>query len=163
VPSGKTAAEPFAVIRDAMQDQERVALARIVMAHREHIIMLEPLGKGVLGTTLRFDYEVRDENDYFADIPSPRISRDMVSLAGHILDSKASRFDPKKFKDEYETALRKLIQRKAKGQTIEPPEPDEKPGNVIDLMEALRQSVGGKKRKQPQTRTRRKPRRRKAA
>jgi DNA end-binding protein Ku len=163
VPSGKSATEAFVVIRDAMKDQERVALARIVMAHREHIIMLEPLGKGVLGTTLRFDYEVRDENDYFADIPSPRISRDMVSLAGHILDSKASRFDPKKFKDEYETALRKLIQRKAKGQTIEPPEPDEKPGNVIDLMEALRQSVGGKKRKQPQARTRRKPRRRKAA
>jgi len=163
VPSGKSATEAFVVIRDAMKDQERVALARIVMAHREHIIMLEPLGKGVLGTTLRFDYEVRDENDYFADIPSPRISRDMVSLAGHILDSKASRFDPKKFKDEYETALRKLIQRKAKGQTIEPPEPDEKPGNVIDLMEALRQSVGGKKRKQPQARSRRKPRRRKAA
>ena len=163
VPSGKSATEAFVVIRDAMKDQERVALARIVMAHREHIIMLEPLGKGVLGTTLRFDYEVRDENDYFADIPSPRISRDMVSLAGHILDSKASRFDPKKFKDEYETALRKLIQRKAKGQTIEPLEPDEKPGNVIDLMEALRQSVGGKKRKQPQARSRRKPRRRKAA
>jgi Ku protein len=163
VPSGKSATEAFVVIRDAMKDQKRVALARIVMAHREHIIMLEPLGKGVLGTTLRFDYEVRDENDYFADIPSPRIPRDMVSLAGHILESKATRFDPKKFKDEYETALRKLVQRKAKGQTIAPPEPDEKPGNVIDLMEALRRSVGSKKRKQPQARTRRKPRRRKAA
>jgi non-homologous end joining protein Ku len=87
----------------------------------------------------------------------------MVSLAAHILDSKATRFDPTKFKDEYETALRKLVQRKAKGQTIEPPEPAEKPGNVIDLMEALRQSVGGKKHKQAQARTRRKPRRRKAA
>ena len=162
-PDGKSAAEPFVVIRDAMKDQERVALARVVMAHREHVIMLEPLGKGMLGTTLRFDYEVRDEQDYFADIPSPRIPRDMVSLAAHILDSKATRFDPTKFKDEYETALRKLVQRKAKGQTIEPPAPAEKPGNVIDLMEALRQSVGGKKRKQPQARTRRKPRRRKAA
>jgi DNA end-binding protein Ku len=162
-PSGKSATEAFVVIRDAMKDQERVALARVVMAHREHIIMLEPLGKGLLGTTLRFDYEVRDEQDYFADIPSPRIPRDMVSLAGHILDSKATKFDPRKFKDEYETALRKLVQRKAKGQTIEPPAPEEKPGNVIDLMEALRQSVGGKKRKQPQARARRKPRRRKAA
>ena len=162
-PSGKSATEAFVVIRDAMKDQERVALARVVMAHREHVIMIEPLGKGLLGTTLRFEYEVRDEQDYFADIPSPRIPRDMVSLAGHILDSKATRFDPKKFKDEYETALRKLVQRKAKGQTIEPPAPEEKPGNVIDLMEALRQSVGGKKRKQPQARARRKPRRRKAA
>jgi Ku protein len=163
VPDGKSATEPFVVIRDAMKDQERVALARVVIAHREHIVMLEPLGKGMLGTTLRFDYEVRDEKDYFADIPSPRIPRDMISLAAHILDSKATRFDPAKFKDEYETALRKLVQRKAKGQTIEPPAPAEKPGNVIDLMEALRQSVGGKKHKQPQARSRRKPRRRKAA
>ena len=105
-----------------MQDEERVALARIVMAHREHIIMLEPLGKGLLGTTLRYDYEVRSENEYFTHIPSPRISRDMVSLAAHILESKATRFDPEKFKDEYEKALRKLVQRKAKGHAIEAPE-----------------------------------------
>jgi DNA end-binding protein Ku len=163
-PSGKTATEAFVVIRDAMKDQERVALARVVMAHREHVIMLEPLGKGMLGTTLRFDYEVRDEKDYFADIPSPRIDRDMVSLAAHILDSKATRFDPSRFKDEYETALRKLVQRKAKGRVIEPPAPAERPGNVIDLMEALRRSVdAGGKRKPSQARARRKPRRRKAA
>ena len=80
-PIGKTGAEAFVVIRDAMQDEERVALARIVMARREHILMLEPLGKGLLGTTLRYDYEVRSEKDYFTHIPSPRISRDMVSLA----------------------------------------------------------------------------------
>ena len=164
VPSGKTAAEPFVVIRDAMEDQERVALARIVMAHREHVIMIEPLGKGLLGTTLRFDYEVREEDDYFADIPSPRIGRDMVALAAHILDSKATKFDPRKFKDEYETALRKLVRRKAKGHTIEPSKPAEQPANVIDLMEALRRSVEtGGKRKPSRARARRKPRRRKAA
>jgi len=163
-PAGKSATEAFVVIRDAMQDQERVALARIVMAHREHIIMLELLGKGLLGTTLRFDHEVRDEKDYFADIPAPRIARDMVTLAAHILDSKATRFDPRKFKDEYETALRKLVQRKARGHAIAPPEPAEKAGNVIDLMEALRRSVGaGRKPKQSRARARRKPRRRKAA
>ena len=78
-PNGKTGAEAFVVIRDAMQGEERVALARIVMAHREHMIMLEPLGKGLLGTTLRFDYEVRSEKEYFSHIPSPRISKDMVS------------------------------------------------------------------------------------
>jgi len=163
-PDGKAATEAFVVIRDAMKDEKRVALARIVMAHREHIIMIEPLGKGLLGTTLRFDYEVRDEKDYFADIPSPGIAPDMVSLAAHILDSKAARFDPRKFKDEYETALRKLVQRKAKGHAIEPPEPAEKSGNVIDLMDALRRSVeAGGKRKPSQARPRRKPRRRKAA
>ena len=107
-PNGKTGAEAFVVIRDAMQGEERVALARIVMAHREHMIMLEPLGKGLLGTTLRFDYEVRSEKEYFSRIPSPRISKDMVSLAAHILETKATTFDPEKFKDEYEAALRKL-------------------------------------------------------
>ena len=88
--------------------------------------MLDPLGKGLLGTTLRFDYEVRSEKEYFSHIPSPHISKDMVSLASHILQTKAATFDPGKFKDEYETALRKLVQRKAKGHTIEPPEPEEK-------------------------------------
>src|ERR1700704_4774262 len=83
-PGDKSGAEAFAVIRDAMKDEERVALARIVMAHREHVIMLEPLGKGLLGTTLRFDYEVRSEKDYFAHVPSPRTSKDMVSLATDI-------------------------------------------------------------------------------
>jgi DNA end-binding protein Ku len=140
-PNGKTGAEAFVVIRDAMQDEERVALARIVMAHREHMIMLEPLGKGLLGTTLRFDYEVRNEKEYFSEIPSPRISKDMVSLASHILQTKATKFDPGKFKDEYETALRKLVQRKAKGHTIEVPESEEKPSNVINLMDALRESL----------------------
>jgi Ku protein len=141
VPDGKTGVEAFVVIRDAMQDEERVALARIVMAHREHMIMLEPLGKGLLGTTLRFDYEVRGENEYFSHIPSPRISKDMVSLAAHILQDKATKFDPGKFKDENEGALRKLVQRKAKGHTIEAPEPEEKPSNVINLMDALRKSL----------------------
>jgi len=140
-PTGKAAVEAFVVIRDAMQDEERVALGRIVMAHREHIIMLEPLGKGLLGTTLRFAYEVRSEKEYFSQIPSPRISKDMVALASHILQSKAAKFDPTKFKDEYEIALRKLVQRKAKGHTIESPEPAEKPSNVINLMDALRDSL----------------------
>jgi DNA end-binding protein Ku len=141
-PSGKVGADAFAVIRDAMADQDRVALAKIVMAHREHIIALEPLGKGLLGTTLRFDDEVRDEKDYFSSIPSVRVSKDMVELAAHILASKATSFDPRKFKDDYETALKKLVARKAKGHTIETPEPSEPPSNVVSLMDALRQSVG---------------------
>lgn len=140
-PDGKTGAEAFVVIRDAMKDKERVALAHIVMAHREHIIMLEPLGTGLLGTTLRFDYEVRSETEYFSGIPSPRIGKDMVALASHILESKATKFDPGRFKDEYETALRKLVQRKAKGHTIEVPEPPKRPSNVVNLMDALRESL----------------------
>jgi DNA end-binding protein Ku len=162
-PSDKAGAEAFVVIRDAMKDQDRVALAKIVMVNREHIIMIEPLGKGLLGTTLRFDYEVRSESDYFADIPSPRISKDMVELATHILEKKATKFDPSRFKDDYEIALKKLVQRKAKGHTIERPEPAERPSNVIDLMEALRASM--KESKASRTKPKRRPaaRKRKAA
>jgi DNA end-binding protein Ku len=141
---GKVGADAFAVIRDAMKDKGRVALAKIVIAHREHVIALEPLGKGLLGTTLRYDYEVRDEKVYLSDIPSPRVSKDMIDLAAHILATKETRFDPRKFKDEYETALKKLVRRKAKGHTIEEAPPPERPDNVINLMDALRQSLGKK-------------------
>ena len=126
-----------------MKDKDRVALAKIVIANREHIIALEPLGKGLLGTTLRYDYEVRDEKAYFADVPSPHVSREMVDLAAHILATKEAKFDPRKFKDEYENALKKLVRRKAKGYTIEEaPPPEERKDNVISLMDALRQSLG---------------------
>jgi Ku protein len=164
-PAGKVGAEAFAVIRDAMKDKDRVALAKIVMAHREHIIAIEPLGKGLLGTTLRFDYEVRDEKDYFASLPSVRVGKDMVDLAAHILASKETRFDPRKFKDEYEAALKKLVARKAKGHAIEEPEPAEEPsGNVISLMDALRQSLGKRAGPAPRKRKARKASRsRKAA
>ena len=163
-PQGKVGADAFAVIRDAMKDQDRVALAKIVIAHREHIIALEPLGKGLLGTTLRYDYEVRDEKDYFSGVPSPRVSKDMVSLAAHILETKETKFDPRKFKDEYETALKKLVRRKAKGHTIEEPAPAERADNVINLMDALRQSLGKRKPSTGQKRSRRKSKRtRKAA
>jgi Ku protein len=146
-PNAKSGEEAFAVIRDAMKDKGRVALARIVFANREHIMAIEPWGKGLLGTTLRYDYEVRDESEAFKGIPSPRVPKEMVQLAAHILDKKSGHFDPAKFKDEYELALRKLVKRKAAGETIERPEPTEDRSNVIDLMAALRESVGrgGKK------------------
>ena len=89
-PDGKAGVEAFAVIRDAMKDQDRVALARIVLTNREHVIAIEPLGKGLLGTTLRYPYELRDEGEYFDDIKSPKISQDMIELAGHILKTKAA-------------------------------------------------------------------------
>jgi len=144
-PYGKAGIDAFAVIRDAMKDQDRVALARIVLTNREHIIAIEPLGKGLLGTTLRFPYEVRDEEDYFDDIKSPKISKDMIDLAVHILDSKASHFDPSKFKDEYETALKTLVKRKAAGKPVKVVEQEEKPDNVINLMDALKASLKGGK------------------
>jgi Ku protein len=143
VPDGKAGVDAFAVIRDAMKDQDRVALARIVLTNREHIIAIEPLGKGLLGTTLRFPYELRDEEEYFDDIKSPKITKDMVDLAVHILDSKAAHFDPSKFRDEYEAALKALVRRKASGKPIKTVEREEKPSNVVSLMDALKQSLKG--------------------
>src|SRR5437588_2702903 len=142
-PDGKAGIDAFAVIRDAMKDKDRVALARIVLTSREHIIAVEPLGKGLLGTTLRYPYELRDEGDYFDDIKTPKISKDMVELASHILDTKAAHFDPSKFRDEYENALKSLVKRKAAGKPVKIAEPKERPSNVINLMDALQQSLKG--------------------
>lgn len=144
VPDGKSGADAFAVIRDAMKDQDRVALARVVLSNRERIVAIEPLGKGLLATTLRFAYEVRDENDFFEDIKTPKISKDMVDLAVHILDTKAAHFDASKFEDEYENALKNLVKQKAAGKTIKVPERAEKPGNVVNLMDALKASLKGR-------------------
>jgi DNA end-binding protein Ku len=140
-PDGKVGIDAFAVIRDAMKDSDRVALARIVLTNREHIIAIEPLGKGLLGTTLRYRYELRDEDEYFDDIRNPKISKDMVELASHILDTKAAHFDPDKFKDQYENALKTLVRRKAAGKPVNSAEPAQRPSNVISLMDALKQSL----------------------
>jgi Ku protein len=143
-PDGKAGVDAFAVIRDAMKDKDRVALARIVLSNREHVIAIEPLGKGLLGTTLRYPYELRDEDEYFDEIKNPKISKDMIDLAVHILDSKAAHFDPSKFKDDYENALKTLVKRKAAGKPVKIVEREERPDNVINLMDALRQSLKGK-------------------
>jgi Ku protein len=108
---------------------------------------IEPMGKILLGTLLRFDYEVRDAKDLARSVPRPRIPKEMLKLASHILDTKAGHFDPSEFTDEFETELKKLVKRKAAGKPIEYEEPAERPSNVVNLMEALRQSVqsGGKR------------------
>lgn len=144
VPDGKAGVDAFAVIRDAMKDKDRVALARIVLTGRERVIAIEALGKGLLGLTLRYPYEVRGEQAYFDNIKNPKISADMIELASHILDSKAAHFDPSKFTDEYETALKTLVKRKAAGKPIHIAAPEEKPSNVISLMDALQRSLKGK-------------------
>ena len=143
-PDGKAAIDAFAVIRDAMKDEDRVALAKIVLTNREHVMAIEPLGKGLLGTTLRYPYELRDEGEFFDDIKSPKITKDMVELAGHILHTKAAHFDPSKFKDEYENALKTLVRRKASGKPLKSAPREEKPDNVVSLMDALKQSLKGK-------------------
>ena len=144
VPDGKAGVDAFAVIRESMRNKDRVALARIVLTNREHVIAIGPLGKGLLGITLRYPYEVRDEHEYVDDIKDPKITKDMIELASHILDSKAAHFDPSKFRDEYENALKTLVKRKAAGKPVKAAEPEERRDNVVSLMDALQQSLKGR-------------------
>jgi DNA end-binding protein Ku len=144
VPDGEVGLQAFAVIREAIKKEGMVALAKVVFTNREHVIALEPRGKGLLGMTLRYPYEIRDEKDYFDDIPSESVPKDMLELATHIVHSKAGHFKPGKFEDKYESALRELIKRKQHGEKIEAPK-EREPAKVIDLMEALRRSAKGEK------------------
>jgi DNA end-binding protein Ku len=144
VPDGDVGQQAFAVIREAIKEKGMVAIGRVVFTSREHIIALEPRGKGMMGITIRYPYEVRDEQDYFGEIPSEKIPKEMLDLAAHIVKTKQGHFHPEKFKDRYEEALKDLIKRKSHGEKIERPEKTE-PSNVVDLMEALRASVKGGK------------------
>src|SRR6266566_6998067 len=115
VPDGEVGQQAFAVIREAIRKEGMVALGRVVFTSREHVIALEPRGKGLLGITLRYPYEVRNEANYFDDIPSEKIPKDMLELASHIVDTKAGHFQPEKFEDRYEEALKELIRKKQSG------------------------------------------------
>jgi DNA end-binding protein Ku len=140
VPDGEVGEQAFAVIRETIRGQDKVALARVVLTTREHVIALEARGKGLLGVTLRYPYEVRAESDYFDDIADEKIPKDMLDLASHIVAGKAAHFDPSKFEDHYEEALKELIRRKQSGKPIERA-PEREPARVINLMDALRRSV----------------------
>ncbi|MGC1777744.1 MAG: Ku protein [Xanthobacteraceae bacterium] len=145
VPDGDVGQQAFAVIREAIHKEGMVALGKVVFTSREHIIALEARGKGMVGVTLRYPYEVRKEDEYFDTIEDQKIPKDMLDLAVHIIESKAGHFKPAEFKDDYEDALKDLLRKKQKGEKIERPQ-ERAPSNVINLMDALRQSVktGGK-------------------
>jgi DNA end-binding protein Ku len=145
VPDGKVGHDAYAVIRETIRSLDKVALARVVLTSREHVIALEARDKGLMGMLLRYPYEVRDASDYFDDIQDVKITKDMLDLARHIVEQKSGHFDPSKFEDHYETALQDLLQKKQAGQPIEKLA-SRTSGNVIDIMDALRASLkqGGK-------------------
>jgi len=147
-PDGKVAEEAFAVIRDAMRDKKVVGLGRVVLYRRERIVMLEPRGKGIAARTLRYAYEVRDDEDYFDDIGEVTISGEMLELAEHIIDKKLTTFDPTRFEDRYQTALIDLIKAKT-GHRPTPKLDAPKPSNVINLMDALKKSIAAEKGEAP--------------
>lgn len=134
--------DAFAVIRETIREMEKVAIGRVVLTNREHIIALEERDKGLIGTLLRYPYEVRDPAEYFDDIQDVKVTKDMLDLAKHIVNQKAGNFEADKFEDHYETALVDLINQKRAGKVIRPKERP-KGENVVDLMDALRKSVGG--------------------
>lgn len=143
VPEKGVGAEAFAVIRDAMQETGKIAIGALVLRGRERQVALEVRGKGLVAWSLRPHDEVRDAGDFFDDIPSVKADPDMVEIAERIIGQKDAKFDPSKFKDRYDDALRALIKAKQKGgkALVEAPEPDDT--NVIDLMAALRNSLAG--------------------
>jgi DNA end-binding protein Ku len=155
VPDGEVGQQAFAVIREAIRQEGMVAIGKVVFTSREHVIALEARGKGLLGVTLRYPYEVRKESEYFDDIPDEKIPKDMLELASHIVESKAGHFKPERFEDQYEDALKELLKKKQSGQKIEAPR-EREPSKVVNLMDALRRSVetergGGGERRKPAT------------
>jgi len=142
VPQDEMSQEAFAVIREAMRKDDLVGLARVVIYRRERLLLIAPRGKGLMATALRYKTEVRSEKGYFDEIEDIKVPADMLKLAVQILESKKSHFDASKFEDRYESTLRDLIKAKRSGK--KPPiVSEERPSNVINLMDALRRSARG--------------------
>jgi DNA end-binding protein Ku len=151
LPDGKLALEAFTVIREAMREADKMALGRVVMHQRERMLALEPRDKGLLAYTLRSHDEVRNPAAYFDEIPEHKADPQMIAIAQKIIEQQSGPFEPEAFKDHYEEALRALIaeKQKGKGRVVHVDEP--KDTNVVDLMEALRRSLGqsGGERRKP--------------
>jgi DNA end-binding protein Ku len=142
-PDGKVAVEAFTVIREAMERSGKLALGRVVLHQRERLMALEPRDTGIVAYSLRTYDEVRKPADYFDDIPDKKPDANMVAIAEKIIEQLEGPFDPTKFDDRYEQALKALIAEKQKGHKIETVIEAEDT-NVVDLMDALRRSLGEK-------------------
>ena len=149
VPDGKVGHDAFAVIRETIRAMNKVAIGRVVLTNREHIIALEPLDKGLMGTLLRYPYEVRSEKEYFDDIQDVKITKDMLDLAKHIVEQKSGSFEPDEFEDRYESALIDLINKKRSGVLTTAKAAPKSSGNVINLMDALKRSLASEQQAAP--------------
>jgi DNA end-binding protein Ku len=150
VPADDVAAEGYAVIRDALKASGKTGVGQMTLRGRENLVAVRPCGDGLLLETLRYPNELRKSDRVFADIPHGKANKEMIDLAKELIERKSGKFDPTAFKDHYGDALRALVEEKRKKGKIVDSDDDEKPakgeerGNVIDLMEALRNSVKGK-------------------
>ena len=162
LPADEVAAEGYAVIREAMRKTGKAGLAQVTIGGREWLVAVGPLEDGLVMVMLRYGDELRDAGDYFGEIPKIKPDKEMVDLAAELIGRKASAFDASKFEDHYATALKALITDKLKGRRIVAHAEDERPkgANVVDLMEALRKSVGGGGKKAPAKAAAKEPKRR---
>jgi DNA end-binding protein Ku len=147
VPADELAGEGYIVIRDALRKTGKVGLAQVTIAGREWLVAIAPLEDGLVMEMLRYAEELRKIEDFFDEIPSIKPEKEMVDLAVQLIGKKSGPFKPEAFQDHYATALRELVQQKLKGRKIIAPSEETRPkgSNVVDLMEALRKSVGGEK------------------
>jgi DNA end-binding protein Ku len=154
-PDGDMAVEAFTVIREAMKKAGKVALGRLVMHQRERLMALEAGPKGILAYTIRNKREVKDPNEIFGNIEAVKPPAAMIDIAARIIEQQEGPFDPSQFTDRYEDALRALIKEKEKGHTVKTAD-EPKEAEVIDLMEALRRSLGegGGERRKPAAKAR---------
>lgn len=141
-PADKVSEDAFAVIREAMAAKKKAGLARIVLFQRERPAIIEPFGRGMLLTTLRYDRMVRQPDMVLDDIPNLKTDKEMIELARNVIEKNASKFDPSEFDDKYEEAVIELIRAKKAGKKISRPrQTEEKPSNVVNLFDALKKSL----------------------
>ena len=140
------------MIRDAMNRAGVVGLARVVLSSRERPFVVEPMGRGLRGVTLRFAHEVRSEADSFSDIPQIKLPAEMTRLAQHIIRTKSADFDPSMLEDHYRNALVRILRKKQAQRPARPVQIKPSHQNVVHLMEALRRSIAAERPAKPQPR-----------
>lgn len=139
----KHGAEGYVVIRDALRKTNKVGLGQVTVSGREWLVCVMPLGDGLGMVMLRYADEIRKADDFFAGVPADKPAKEMVDLAVELIERKSGRFDPEEFENHYHTALRALVDEKMKGHKIVAKHEEASPaGKVVDLMAALRKSIG---------------------
>jgi DNA end-binding protein Ku len=153
VPEKDSQAEAFAVVREALKQTNKAGLGKIAMGGREHLVAVcapsDPKLPGLMAYTLRYAAELRSASEYFSDVKTPKIEAEQLSLAKELIQRKAGKFDPSKFTDDYEAALRELVKAKMKHLPLPLEEKPAPRAQVINLMDALRRSVKSPDEKKP--------------
>jgi DNA end-binding protein Ku len=155
LPASDATEDSFVLLREALRSKKAAAIAHTVLFRRLRPVLIRAHRKGLIATTLNFDYEVRASSDAFREIEERRIEPELLELAQHILKTKAGKFEPEKFEDRYEEALTEMVKAKIEGRKVVPLRQPE-PTKANDLLEALRMSAGGSAKESTQAKPRKK-------